>query len=315
MATPEAATETALAWGTRPAPRGDLYPVVDGQCIHMDVFPLPSGAAITYGNAVGSRARPGNHQRALRDGRGGGRELLGEHRRGTRADRPRRRGELSLPADARDVSVLRAANGAVYVVTTKRRLFEVRGSTVTEIPHAHATDVVASSTGTLWILDEQERVHERVKGVDRVLTLPEPPWARTGHYAVKAIHLVDDALAVNATYVERGLAWKTPEPWRALLSTRRPAEVLRCKDANDNLTAGEGFVPWPPKADASVRWLAPSSCEPWSAHSGALASGPSASSARPRRVWSSAESVCGCASSMALACASHVAARRRSPRE
>ncbi len=58
-APPAEAPEAPLAWGTRPAKDGPLHPVVDGMCVHGEIWPLGRGALYTYGNGTGSWSRGG----------------------------------------------------------------------------------------------------------------------------------------------------------------------------------------------------------------------------------------------------------------
>jgi hypothetical protein len=51
--------ETPLAWGTRPPKDGILFPIVDGMCIHGEVWPLTNGAIFTYGTTTGAWSRGG----------------------------------------------------------------------------------------------------------------------------------------------------------------------------------------------------------------------------------------------------------------
>jgi hypothetical protein len=53
------APEAPLAWGTRPPRDGVLFPVVDGMCIHGEIFALENGALFAYGSAHGAYSRGG----------------------------------------------------------------------------------------------------------------------------------------------------------------------------------------------------------------------------------------------------------------
>ena len=53
------APETPLAWGTRPPKDGILFPLVDGMCIHGDVYALENGPLFAYGTARGAYSRGG----------------------------------------------------------------------------------------------------------------------------------------------------------------------------------------------------------------------------------------------------------------
>jgi hypothetical protein len=54
-----AAPELPLAWGTRAPTEGVLSPIVDGMCIHGDVYALENGPLFVYGTARGAYSRGG----------------------------------------------------------------------------------------------------------------------------------------------------------------------------------------------------------------------------------------------------------------
>ena len=56
---PSPEPETPLAWGTRPPTKGPLYPVVDGMCVHGEIWPTAGSAVYTYGNGTGAWTRGG----------------------------------------------------------------------------------------------------------------------------------------------------------------------------------------------------------------------------------------------------------------
>jgi hypothetical protein len=56
---PVLAETTPLPWGTRPPKDGILFPVVDGMCIHGEVFALEDGALFAYGSSHGAYSRGG----------------------------------------------------------------------------------------------------------------------------------------------------------------------------------------------------------------------------------------------------------------
>lgn len=58
-AEPVLAPEPPLAWGTRPPKDGVLFPVVDGMCIHGEIFALENGPLFTYGSTRGAYSRGG----------------------------------------------------------------------------------------------------------------------------------------------------------------------------------------------------------------------------------------------------------------
>jgi hypothetical protein len=53
------APEAPLAWGTRPPRSGVLFPVVDGMCIHGEIFALETDALFAYGSSHGAYSRGG----------------------------------------------------------------------------------------------------------------------------------------------------------------------------------------------------------------------------------------------------------------
>lgn len=58
-AEPILAAEPPLPWGTRPPRDGVLFPVVDGMCIHGEVFALENGPLFAYGSSHGAYSRGG----------------------------------------------------------------------------------------------------------------------------------------------------------------------------------------------------------------------------------------------------------------
>jgi hypothetical protein len=58
-AEPVVVAEPPLPWGTRPPKDGALFPVVDGMCIHGEVFALENGPLFAYGSAHGAYSRGG----------------------------------------------------------------------------------------------------------------------------------------------------------------------------------------------------------------------------------------------------------------
>ena len=59
-ASPPPPVETALAWGTRPSADGELFPVIDGMCIHAEVWSTKGSPLLTYGAGTGAFSRGGN---------------------------------------------------------------------------------------------------------------------------------------------------------------------------------------------------------------------------------------------------------------
>ena len=59
-AEPVVVAEPPLPWGTRPAKDGVLFPLVDGMCIHGEVFALQNGPLFAYGSSHGAYSRGGS---------------------------------------------------------------------------------------------------------------------------------------------------------------------------------------------------------------------------------------------------------------
>lgn len=80
--------------------------------------------------------------------------------------------------------------------------------------------------------------------------LPPAPFAATGTYrAERVLVLGPDDVVINARYIEKGLGWKDPEPYRALLRSKRPSETLRCEDPLGGSVSETTFKSWPPRAE------------------------------------------------------------------
>ncbi|KAK4045534.1 hypothetical protein OUZ56_033158 [Daphnia magna] len=84
------------------------------------------------------------------------------------------------------------------------------------------------------------------------VSLPKPPFSRSGarYRAVRvAVRAAGDAY-INAEHGEKGIGWSTPERYRAVLRSVRPAETLRCQepDRGNNAGAGDGFMSFAPAA-------------------------------------------------------------------
>lgn len=87
------------------------------------------------------------------------------------------------------------------------------------------------------------------------ITLPKPPWSSNRYRAETIAMRSAGDLVVNASYGEKGLAWKTPERYRAILRTKRPKETLRCNEPyhGDENGSGAGFMSFPPLADDTCK--------------------------------------------------------------
>lgn len=102
---------------------------------------------------------------------------------------------------------------------------------------------VIGEAGALYRLDSGKWVE---------IPLPKPPFAASGKYQAQALVVpAKGDLYVNAGYAEKGVGWKTPERYRAVLRTRRPKEVLRCNEPQGGSSSGSGrgFMSFPPIAE------------------------------------------------------------------
>lgn len=90
--------EKPLTWGTRPGAKGPFFPIVDGMCIHGEIWPVGDRALFTYGNQVGAYSKGSHATMARLEDEG----LVLDPRLETAAD-PKRKGELGgvSPMDVR----------------------------------------------------------------------------------------------------------------------------------------------------------------------------------------------------------------------
>jgi len=105
--------------------------------------------------------------------------------------------------------------------------------------------------GDPWIVGKSGALYHSASGAWQKVDMPRPPFSTAGAYAAESlVHTADD-LFVNAGYTEKESGWRTPEPYRAILRTKRPSETLRCNepDLADTAASGKGFRSWPPIAD------------------------------------------------------------------
>jgi hypothetical protein len=119
-----------------------------------------------------------------------------------------------------------------------------------------------AAVGDVWYASESGKLYRQKpegKGLGTGISfeevlLPKPPFSGGGaHYrAVRvAVRAAGDAY-VNAEHGEKGIGWSTPERYRAVLRSVRPAETLRCQepDRGNNVGAGDGFMSFAPAATA-----------------------------------------------------------------
>lgn len=88
------------------------------------------------------------------------------------------------------------------------------------------------------------------------MPLPAPPFGNElrGPLKIEAVVAVaPDDVYVNARRVEKGYGWNSPEPFRVVFRTKRPGQVMRCRDTRDNGSTGVGLHAWPPAADDTCK--------------------------------------------------------------
>lgn len=160
-----------------------------------------------------------------------------------------------------------AANGDLWLRTSKNRVLIVHGDAVTETtlpvasgptPHEdtqHSPTVGGGLAGVdlddPYAIGNGELFHW-VNGQWNAVPMPKPPFATQGKYAAQSLTMpARGDLFVNAGYGEKGVGWKTSERYRAILRTKRPRETLRCNEPEGGSTSsnGHGFMSFPPIAD------------------------------------------------------------------
>jgi hypothetical protein len=156
-----------------------------------------------------------------------------------------------------------APDDTLYVVLpTKTWIEEKRGGEVHEEALPAAGTLVGVDRGAFWIVAPgkgdrgSDALFRRDHGVWETVPLPEPPFGnelRGPLHVEGVIAAAPDDVYVNVRRVEKGYGWKAPEPFRAIYRTKRPREVMRCRDTRDNGSTGRGLHPWPPAADATCK--------------------------------------------------------------
>lgn len=129
-------------------------------------------------------------------------------------------------------------------------------TTRTEFPRwpSSGTELVGVEHGDPYAIGEGGSVvHYEGGGKWTALEMPKPPFATTGTYRAEALAMPSKGdLYVNAISTEKGLGWKTPARYGAVLRTKRPRETLRCNEPPGNgRTSGRDFMSYPPLADDS----------------------------------------------------------------
>ncbi|MBL9111206.1 MAG: hypothetical protein JNM74_18120 [Myxococcales bacterium] len=156
-----------------------------------------------------------------------------------------------------------APDDTLYVVLpTKTWLEEKRGGEIHEEALPATGTLVGVDRGAFWIVAPgkgdrgSDALFRRDHGVWEPVPLPEPPFGNElrGPLHVEGVTAAaPDDVYVNVRRVEKGYGWKAPEPFRAIYRTKRPREVMRCRDTRDNGSTGRGLHPWPPAADATCK--------------------------------------------------------------
>jgi hypothetical protein len=147
------------------------------------------------------------------------------------------------------------AGDTLYVAlpSENKLLVETAQGAITEEPMPAFGNLHASpASATVWLVsDNQRHIHRRTtKGWEPVV-LPAPPFgnALRGPPTIESLQIFGaDDVFVNARRFEKGWGWSTPEPYRVLYRTKRPAQVLRCQDVRNEGT-GRGLYAWPPAAE------------------------------------------------------------------
>jgi hypothetical protein len=156
-----------------------------------------------------------------------------------------------------------APDDTLYVVLPSRTLLkETVDGTVTEEALPEAGTLSGLERGALWLVAAgkgergSDALFRRASGKWEAVALPAPPYGNElrGPMKIEGVVAVSaDDVYVNVRRVEKGDGWKTPEPFRVIYRTKRPREVMRCRDTRDNGSTGVGLHAWPPSADATCK--------------------------------------------------------------
>lgn len=156
-----------------------------------------------------------------------------------------------------------APDDTLYVVLPSRTLLkEAVDGTVTEETLPEAGSLAGLERGAFWLVAPgkgergSDALFRRVSGKWEAVSLPPPPFGNElrGPMKIEGVVAVSaDDVYVNVRRVEKGDGWKTPEPFRVIYRTKKPREIMRCRDTRDNGSTGVGLHSWPPAADATCR--------------------------------------------------------------
>jgi hypothetical protein len=141
-------------------------------------------------------------------------------------------------------------------------LEEKRSGETREEPLPAAGALVGLERGAFWLVAPgkgdrgSDALFRRTQGTWEPVPLPEPPFGndlRGPLHVEGVVAVAPDDVYVNVRRVEKGFGWRAPEPFRVIYRTKRPREVMRCRDTRDNGSTGRGLHPWPPAADATCK--------------------------------------------------------------
>ena len=180
--------------------------------------------------------------------------------------------DLLLPKGVTIRASAIAPNGDLWFLTSRNTIFVSHGNAITETPLpapavARGPDVAEHSPQTGKFLAGVEvddpyamntggSVFHLVDGQWKEVLLPKPPFSTVGSYRAQSIVVpAKGDPFINAGYAEKGVGWKTADRYRAILRNKRPKEILRCNEPSggSNASSGEGFMSFPPIADASCK--------------------------------------------------------------
>src|SRR5262249_3958600 len=156
---------------------------------------------------------------------------------------------LKLPPDVTLIGADVASNGDLWMLTSKHVVIvAAKGSdALTETPlpapanpPKKAEEQHYPATGSMlagvavddpYAIGAGGALFHLEKGQWTEVPLPDPPFATVGKYQAQSLTVpVKGDPYINAGYFEKGVGWKTPLRYHALLRAKRPKEVLRCNE-------------------------------------------------------------------------------------
>jgi len=119
-----------------------------------------------------------------------------------------------------------------------------------------ANATIRTRAGDAWAIGAGEVFHWK-SGAWAPVALPAPVYSIGAKLRADDLEIADDGeVVIGASYLEKGVDWKEPIKYRALLRSHRPNETMRCNEPNPEdftVISGNGFQSWPPMADASCK--------------------------------------------------------------